>query len=83
MARYLAHTYFTDPRARTASPPLHLLFSLVGVVFVGMFLVGVSIPSIGRVTIQIGEYKLELWAIGLVGSFVWLVVGWPIIKKAL
>jgi hypothetical protein len=46
----LPHTYFTDPRARTASPPLHLLFSLVGVVFVGMFLVGVSIPSIGRVT---------------------------------
>jgi hypothetical protein len=77
----MAHAYFGNPSARTDSSPARALFTLVGVVFVGMFLVGIFIPDIGTLTLRIGQQRFQLWAIGLVGMFVWLVLGWPLIKR--
>jgi hypothetical protein len=65
-----------DGRKRFFSRPGRALFVFCAVLLFTMLLVGISIPAIGEISIgSIGSYKIRIWGVGLIGSFLWLALG--------
>jgi MFS family permease len=67
---FLAYQYFTDPseRERSHKQPGRFLLALLSVVLFLMFVVGVCIPAFGNLAISVGDQRLRIWAIGLIGG---------------
>lgn len=74
----LAYELITNAneRKRFFSRPGRALVVFCAVLLFTMLLVGIFIPAIGEISIgSIGGYKIRIWGVGLVGSFLWLALG--------
>jgi hypothetical protein len=71
----LAYEWFNGPK--TVDDPVVAILAVIGGAFLLMFWVGICVPDIGH--LEIGGYSV--WAIGLVGMFVVVLLSWPIMRK--